>query len=289
MDFRSAILPHRDRLFRLALSITADVTEAEDVVQDAMLKAWERRDEWPQIGNMQAWLTQITKNIALDSARRKQRVANTISLSAHAPQPSTLNPPLGPKGRFPQKEPSTIIPAHGHLILWADKLEATTQLHTDFKLGNSDGQMVLVTSSDDFVANNATFFEAHPQLTDFADALIYTAHSSIHGANTICLMNRPSIGRPNTLTSYDQVIGHDEGIMLPDHITDLAFTDPDVSFTNPDGSITDPHGSPEGLHRSGYYTLSGLRLPTSNLRPGLYIVRYADGKSRKVLISDGSR
>ena len=111
MDFRSAILPHRDRLFRLALSITADVTEAEDVVQDAMLKAWERRDEWPQIGNMQAWLTQITKNIALDSARRKQRVANTISLSAHTPQPSTLNPPLGPKGRFPQKEPSTLTPS----------------------------------------------------------------------------------------------------------------------------------------------------------------------------------
>ena len=43
MDFRTDILPHRDRLYRLALGITLHTAEAEDIVQDTMLRAWERR------------------------------------------------------------------------------------------------------------------------------------------------------------------------------------------------------------------------------------------------------
>ena len=45
MDLRTDILPHSDRLFRMALNILMDATEAEDVVQDTMLRAWERRAE----------------------------------------------------------------------------------------------------------------------------------------------------------------------------------------------------------------------------------------------------
>ena len=70
MDFRTDILIHRDRLYRLALGITLHTAEAEDVVQDTMLRAWERREEWPQIQNMEAWLTQICRNLALDRRKR---------------------------------------------------------------------------------------------------------------------------------------------------------------------------------------------------------------------------
>ena len=37
MDFRNDILPHRDRLFRLAFSITLNRADAEDIVQETML------------------------------------------------------------------------------------------------------------------------------------------------------------------------------------------------------------------------------------------------------------
>lgn len=73
MDFRNSILPHRDRLYRLALSITMDAAEAEDVVQDTMLRAWERRAEWDSIDNIQAWLMQICKNMSLDKRKRLDR------------------------------------------------------------------------------------------------------------------------------------------------------------------------------------------------------------------------
>ena len=66
MDFRNDILPHRDRLFRLAFSITLNRTDAEDIVQETMLRVWEKREEWKDISNAEAWLTQICKNLALD-------------------------------------------------------------------------------------------------------------------------------------------------------------------------------------------------------------------------------
>ncbi len=76
MDFRTDILPHRDRLYRLALGITLHTAEAEDIVQDTMLRAWERRAEWPEIQNISAWLTQICRNLALDRKKHSQYEAN---------------------------------------------------------------------------------------------------------------------------------------------------------------------------------------------------------------------
>ena len=75
MDFRATILPHRDRLYRLALSITMQTAEAEDIVQDVMLRAWERRDEWPSIENIQGWLLQVCKNLALDRRKKQERTS----------------------------------------------------------------------------------------------------------------------------------------------------------------------------------------------------------------------
>lgn len=70
LDFRTDILSHRDRLYRLALSLLENSAEAEDVVQDVMLKAWERREEWDTVERPLAWLSQMTKNQALDKLRK---------------------------------------------------------------------------------------------------------------------------------------------------------------------------------------------------------------------------
>lgn len=69
------ILPHRDRLYRLALAITLHTAEAEDAVQDTMLQAWKHRDEWQQIDNIEAWLTTICRRLALDKKQHMDRMA----------------------------------------------------------------------------------------------------------------------------------------------------------------------------------------------------------------------
>ena len=87
MDLRTHILPHRDRLYRLALGITLHTAEAEDVVQETMIRAWERREEWPTIQNMSSWLGQICRNIALDKVRKSATSRTQPDISATTNKP----------------------------------------------------------------------------------------------------------------------------------------------------------------------------------------------------------
>ena len=49
ISFRDDILPLKNMLFRVALRITLDKAEAEDIVQETMIKVWNRRDTWSEI------------------------------------------------------------------------------------------------------------------------------------------------------------------------------------------------------------------------------------------------
>lgn len=64
--FNKKILPLKDKLFRLAWMILRDQREAEDVVQDVMLKVWSKKDKWELIGNIEAYCYRSTRNLALD-------------------------------------------------------------------------------------------------------------------------------------------------------------------------------------------------------------------------------
>lgn len=72
--FRQEVLPLRERLFRIALAVTLNRQEAEDVVQDIMLRLWERREEWETIGSLGAWCTTATRNAAIDRTRRSREL-----------------------------------------------------------------------------------------------------------------------------------------------------------------------------------------------------------------------
>ena len=65
ISFRNDILPLKDKLFRLALRITLDRAEAEDVVQDTMIRVWNKRDEWQQFESVEAYCLIVAKNVEL--------------------------------------------------------------------------------------------------------------------------------------------------------------------------------------------------------------------------------
>ena len=70
ISFQRDILPLKDMLFRLALRITQNREEAEDVVQETMMKVWTRREQWAAIENIEAFTTTICRNLALDHLKR---------------------------------------------------------------------------------------------------------------------------------------------------------------------------------------------------------------------------
>ena len=72
ISFRNDILPLKDKLFRLALRITLDRAEAEDVVQDTMIRVWNKRDEWSQFESVEAYCLTVAKNLAIDRSQKKE-------------------------------------------------------------------------------------------------------------------------------------------------------------------------------------------------------------------------
>ena len=78
VSFRTTVLPLSDRLFRLALRITMNRAEAEDVVQDTLLKVWEQREEWERIDSLEAYALTVCRNRALDSLKRMGRDTRSL-------------------------------------------------------------------------------------------------------------------------------------------------------------------------------------------------------------------
>lgn len=71
-DFRKDILPLKDKLFRLAYRITFNRQEAEDIVQDTMLRVWSKRGELGEVESVEAYCTVVAKNLAIDRSQKKE-------------------------------------------------------------------------------------------------------------------------------------------------------------------------------------------------------------------------
>ncbi len=80
ISFRDDILPLKDKLFRIALRITFNRAEAEDVVQDTMLRVWSRKDEWSEFQSIEAFCITVARNLAIDRSQKKE--AQNISLES---------------------------------------------------------------------------------------------------------------------------------------------------------------------------------------------------------------
>lgn len=71
ISFQHDVLPLKNQLYRLALRITLDSAEAEDIVQETLIKVWNKRGDWGKIDSMEAFCFTICRNMALDSIKRR--------------------------------------------------------------------------------------------------------------------------------------------------------------------------------------------------------------------------
>lgn len=72
ISFRNDVLPLKNELFRLAMRITLSRQEAEDIVQDTLIKVWDKREEWETIDNIEAFSLTVCRNLSLDRIKKKE-------------------------------------------------------------------------------------------------------------------------------------------------------------------------------------------------------------------------
>ncbi len=71
--FTDEVLPHRDVLFATALRLTKQPGDAEDLVQETMVRALAAWDRFERGSNCRAWLIRILTNSFINNYRRRRR------------------------------------------------------------------------------------------------------------------------------------------------------------------------------------------------------------------------
>lgn len=72
IDMADLVREHSDAVYRVALSVTRNPSLAEDVSQDALIKAWQALPSYRGEAPLRNWILRITHNTAV-SALRKRR------------------------------------------------------------------------------------------------------------------------------------------------------------------------------------------------------------------------
>ena len=69
-DFKQRFLPYHRKLYRVAFLQLGNAQDAEDMVQEAYLKLWQRRNELPpDIANLEAYCVTLVKHLCYDKMR----------------------------------------------------------------------------------------------------------------------------------------------------------------------------------------------------------------------------
>jgi RNA polymerase sigma factor (sigma-70 family) len=84
-DFKTDVLPMSNKLLRFALQILQNEEEARDVLQDIILKLWQKRDELGKVENLEAFAIRMIRNRCLDVIRSRRTVSLEVVKKHHLP------------------------------------------------------------------------------------------------------------------------------------------------------------------------------------------------------------
>ena len=179
-----------------------------------------------------------------------------------------------------ESQASTIIPAHGYLIIWCDKENPSSQLHAPFKLPAEGGHVVLTAQNE-----------------SWNDLFAYTALKSDQtagrwpdGAADVFVMNVPTIDHSNLMTSYLATVNQPGG----SGIEDITAEDTGLSVTYTAGRLVINGYTTDQvqvlIHNLAGQTVASLTTPISggyaevpltSLSNGVYVAVVNDGKGHQ--------
>ncbi|MES2461434.1 MAG: sigma-70 family RNA polymerase sigma factor [Armatimonadota bacterium] len=129
-QFEELILPHEASLYGPAMALTRSSSDAEDLVQDTLLRAFDRFDTFRSDGSPRAWLHTIMRNLFFNAYRKKSREPKQVSLdqfdpagagSAGGAVMATLDSPNAQQPSFSSPERIVLSQMEGAAVLDAVK------------------------------------------------------------------------------------------------------------------------------------------------------------------------
>ncbi|WP_406243384.1 RNA polymerase sigma factor [Tissierella carlieri] len=82
-DFEEFVTKHENRIYRTALAITGNISDAEDIVQEVFLRAYEKAPEFESEEHEKAWLIRVTVNLCNSRLRSPWHKRRTLLLDSY--------------------------------------------------------------------------------------------------------------------------------------------------------------------------------------------------------------
>ena len=101
--FGQLVLAHQNKVFALCVHMVGSREEAEDMAQEAFLKAWRSLDGFHGESSFATWMHRLTTNLCLDHLRRQTRRQNVAVAVSLDDEETAFSEPADP-GSDPQQE-----------------------------------------------------------------------------------------------------------------------------------------------------------------------------------------
>ncbi len=102
-EFTDLTAPHLPRLFRIGMRLTHHTSESEDLVQEALTRAWANWGRFERSGSLGAWLARILINTFISRHRHQKVVSSTAArpdLLQHLFDPCRIAEAAAPERRW---------------------------------------------------------------------------------------------------------------------------------------------------------------------------------------------
>lgn len=156
--FETEALPHMEALYRTALRMTRNRSDSEDLVQEAMAKAYRYWDKFQLGTNCRAWLFKIMTNIFINDYRSKSR--SPVSVDVDDIDDNFLYGQLASQGLESSPEQDLFAK-----ILDGNVKKAIGELPDDFRM------VVVLSFLEDF---------SYQEIADILDLQLGTVKSRLH-------------------------------------------------------------------------------------------------------------
>jgi len=104
--FGELTAPYRGALLAHCYRMLGSIDDAEDAVQEALVRAWRSRATFTEVVSLRAWLYRIATNVSLDAIERARRGWGAAGRPEVQPVPADLidEPSAGPEARYDARE-----------------------------------------------------------------------------------------------------------------------------------------------------------------------------------------
>ncbi len=83
IDFERRVLPMKNKMFRLAIKILGTREDAEEAVQETLIKIWQKRDNIKENSNLEGYAIIVARNHCLDKLKTSYHKHKAVDIENH--------------------------------------------------------------------------------------------------------------------------------------------------------------------------------------------------------------